>query len=158
MVLRTFIFIFLLSSLTSCKNDLGEMPELNLTQTDHSETKVSDYINGKTSLIIHFDADCKTCQEEAQEIVDNIDKLNDVKIVFVSTQTFDKIALFDEYFKLSEQPNIIVGKDDNDVMQSHFKLYSTPLIALIDKDRDVRKVISSQIKAPELIELINEIK
>lgn len=114
-------------------------------------------MNGKTSLLIHFDADCKGCQDEAQMIVDHLDELGDVKIAFASVQERDKINLFDKYFHLSEHPNIIVGQDQTESIPVHFKTFATPLIALIDKQGRVRKVITGEPQKDELIELINEI-
>lgn len=155
---RIVALFLLMSCLISCKTDLGEIPEFNIRKSNQTEVNISTFINGKTSLVIRFDADCRSCQDGAQGIMDHLDELGDVGIVFVSEQDFEKIDLFDDYFKLSEQPNIIVGQDLASTVATHFNLYSTPLIALVDKKRHVRKVISGEIAMPELIILINEIR
>lgn len=142
---------------TSCTATLGELPDFKIKKSDHTEVSVTQYIKGKPAMIIHFDADCKGCQDEAEAIVNNLDRIGGVQIVFTSLQGFDKIDLFDEYFKLSENKNIIVGQDYDSTIPTHFNTYTTPLIALVDDDRHVRKVILGQIEIGELTEFINEI-
>lgn len=155
---RTLMFLLIVGCLVSCKTDLGELPAFNIRKSDGTEVKVKTYIKGKTSLIIHFDADCEGCQHEAQAIIDHLDELGDVKIVFLSVQDFDQIDVFDKYFKLSEKPNIVVGQDYTKTIPTHFKMPTTPLIALVDSDGDVRKIITGEIGIAELKSLINEIQ
>lgn len=157
MTLRTFISLVLTVFIINCQKESEKLPEFRVRKTDQTVINVSEYTKGKTSLVIHFNADCKTCQDEAQMIVDHLDKLGDVRIIFVSAQDCDKIELFDDYFNLSEHENIMVGQDYKDAMQSHFKIYTTPLIALSDKRGNLRKVMVGEVGPGKLLEFINEI-
>lgn len=142
----------------SCTATLGELPDFSIRQVDSTDVNVSQFINGKTSLLIHFDANCKSCQEDAKAIVEHLDEMGDIKIVFMSLQDLELIDLFDWHFKLSQQPNIIIGQDYGNALPSHLGIYTTPMIALADKNRHVRKVITGQIEMPELMGYINEIQ
>lgn len=153
--LSGYLFILIL---VSCTDSLGELPDFNIKNNANTEQNVNAFIKGKPALIIHFDAYCKGCQDEAEGIVKNLEKLGDVKIVFASLQGFDKIDLFDDYFKLSEHPNITVGQDYANVIPTRFETYTTPLIALVDADSQIRKVIKGEIKIPELLRFINQIR
>ncbi|MBX2948035.1 MAG: redoxin domain-containing protein [Crocinitomicaceae bacterium] len=149
---------FILVLLTSgCTDTLGELPDFKLKKTDQSEVSVSKIIQDKPAMIVHFDADCKGCQDEAEAIVKNIGQFGDIRIVFASLQKFDKIDLFDRYFKLSQNKNIVVGQDYNNTIPTHFKTYTTPMIVLTDKTSTVRKVIVGEIEMWRLKKFINEI-
>lgn len=156
--LRISMILLAVGFLVSCKTDLGELPEFNIRKSDGSEVNVQAYIKGQSSLVIHFDSDCLGCQQEAKAISDHLDEFGDIKIVFLSVQDFDKIKVFDKYFKLSEKSNIVVGQDYTNTITTHFKMPTTPLIALVDRGGDVRKVITGEIGIAELKSLINEIE
>lgn len=140
-----------------CKDTDNEFPDVKLKMADQSEILLSDHLQGKPGMIIHFDADCKGCQDEAESIVKNINQFRDIRIVFASLQQFDKIDLFDRYFKLSQNKNIVVGQDYNSTIPTHFKTYTTPMIVLTDKTSTVRKVIVGEIEMWRLKKFINEI-
>lgn len=143
---------------TRCSSVSSELPDFAIRQVDSTDVNVSQFINGKTSLLIHFDANCKSCQDEARAIVGHLDELGDVRIVFMSVQDFDLIDLFDRHFKLSEQPNIIVGQDHSYKLLNHVGVYTTPMLTLADKKRKIRKVISGEIGMDELMGYIQEIQ
>lgn len=143
---------------TRCTSTLGELPDFAIRQVDSTDINVSQFINGKTSLLIHFDANCKSCQDEAKAIVEHLDELGDVRVVFLSLQDLDLIDLFDWHFKLSEQHNIIIGQDYAHGLPGHLGIYTTPMTALIDKKKHIRKVITGEIEMPELVHYIDEIR
>lgn len=157
MIARISFRLIVMLTAQSCTTTLGDLPDFRIVKSDSKEISLPKYMRGKTLLLIHFDVDCKGCQDEAQMIVDHLDELGDVNIAFASIQEPERIDLFDEYFHLSEHPNIIVGQDKTESIPTHFKTYSTPLIALIDKQGRVRKVIAGEPEKDELVELINEI-
>lgn len=157
--IRTLFFIsILLIGMPSCTDTLGEFPDFKIKNNDQTVENVNDFIKDKPAMIVHFDADCKGCQDEAEGIVKNLQKFGDVKIVFASLQDFEKIDLFDKYFQLSTHPNITVGQDYLNTIPNRFDTYTTPLIALIDENSHIRKVITGEIEMPELIQLLNEIR
>lgn len=152
-----FFSAILLIGMSSCTDTLGELPDFNIKKSDQTEVNITNHLNGKPAMLVHFDADCKGCQDEAAGIVKNLNQFGDINIVFASLQDFDKINIFDQYFKLSEHKNILVGQDYTNTIPTHFQTYTTPLIALIDRNQQVRKVITGEIEMPELIALLNEI-
>lgn len=157
--IRTLFFsAILLIGMSSCTDTLGELPDFNIKKSDQTEVNIAKHLNGKPAMIVHFDADCKGCQDEAEGIVKNLNQFGDINIVFASLQDFDKINIFDQYFKLSEHKNILVGQDYASTIPTHFQTYTTPLIALIDRNQHVRSVIVGEIEMWELKKLINEIK
>lgn len=145
-------------TLHSCTDTLGELPDFKIKKNDQVVEDVNAFIKDKPAMIVHFDADCKGCQDEAEGIVKNLQKFGDIKIVFASLQGFDKIVLFDDYFQLSAHQNITVGQDYLNMIPNRFETYTTPLIALIDENSHIRKVITGEIEMPELIQLLNEIR
>ncbi|MBX2942698.1 MAG: redoxin domain-containing protein [Cyclobacteriaceae bacterium] len=153
--LGSFVWIL---ALHSCTDTLGELPDFKIKKNDQVVEDVNAFIKDKPAMIVHFDADCKGCQDEAEGIVKNLQKFGDIKIVFASLQGFDKIDLFDDYFRLSAHPNITVGQDYLNTIPNRFDTYTTPLIALIDENSHIRKVITGEIEMPELIQLLNEIR
>lgn len=157
MIIKHLLACSLLLSLTGCTDTLGELPDFNIKKSDQTEVNITKHLNGKPAMLIHFDADCKGCQDEAKGIVKNLNQFGDINIVFASHQDFEKINIFDQYFKLSDHKNILVGQDYTNTIPTHFQTYTTPLIALIDRNQQVRKVITGEIDMPELIGLLNEI-
>jgi len=153
--LATLVWILFLQS---CTDTLGELPDFKIRKNNQTVENVNAFIKDQPAMIVHFDADCKGCQDEAEGIVKNLQKFGDIKIVFASLQGFDKIDLFDDYFQLSTHPNITVGQDYQNTIPNRFETYTTPLIALIDENSHIRKVITGEIEMPELIQLLNEIR
>lgn len=147
-----------LSTLSDYTTTPGELSNLDTCTIDSSDATVIQFIDNKTSILTRFGSDCKKgCRDEAQAITDHLYEPGDVHIIFVSLQGVDKITPFDNCFRHSEKPNIIVGQDYSHTVPAHPKNHTTPLMSLADKNLHLREVITGETGITVPIGYMNEI-
>lgn len=151
------VTLSLFVSLITIGCNQNQLPDFQILLSDSTtifDTK--DIPKGELSLFIHFDSECKGCQTETEELLQHIEELKHVKMYFVSIEDFANINLFCDYFNLSNYTNIIVGKDYERMIPRHFQTYATPLMALYDKHKKLRVVISGKAEIADLLGFVNK--
>ena len=134
------------------------MPSIDLLLLDSTTILNSNNIpTGKPISLVYFSPDCEHCQEETKGILENIKKLKDVQFYFVTIDSFDRMKVFNKYFKLKNYPNITVGKDINFSMLRNFEIPTTPFTLLYDKHKNLRVMIKGIIPTNQLIDQINKL-
>src|SRR5690606_26678881 len=128
--------------LAGCATDPQEiLPDFRIMLPDGGRILHTKNIVGEGPvMLIHFDSDCRECQEEAEALKAQRKALSHVEMYYLSVQEFEDILLFQDYFDLGEYANIHFGRDVDTTMAKHFKTPTTPLIALYDQHRQLRAV------------------
>ncbi|HLZ88869.1 MAG TPA: thioredoxin-like domain-containing protein, partial [Puia sp.] len=106
---------------------------------------------GKSLLVIGFSPWCKHCQAETQDIVKHIDSLKNTRILFVTPYPFDQMRTFYRYFKLSQYPNITMGRDTKDYFLTYFKAEGVPYTAIFDSKKRLIQAIANEAHASDLV-------
>ncbi|QEH40623.1 redoxin domain-containing protein [Chitinophaga sp. XS-30] len=125
---------------TACNNDpIAKLPEFEILLEDSTTIFNSKNIpNGIPVLLIQFSADCKECQEETSEILANIDFFKNTNIYFITYEPFERMKVFISHYKLNNYHNVTVGYDYSKFLPAHFKMHSTPLVAVYDKRKNLK--------------------
>lgn len=154
------VALFSFIALTGCKQDpLAQLPAFDILLADSTTVlNTGDLPEGNVSIFIHFDSDCKGCQEETTSLLQQMDKLKDVKIYFLTVQHFERLRVFRDHFKLANYPNIVVGQDPELFFPRHFHSGVTPLLALYDKRHYLRAVYEGKADMEDLMTRIKEIQ
>jgi hypothetical protein len=107
----------------------------------------------KYTCIIFFSPDCSHCETEAATINKYFDKFNNVLFIWDSYRDMTSIKAFAEKFKLTNRPNVIVGRDPSYMIPSFFHPKMTPFVAIY-KDKQLVKVYEKGADIFDLIKII----
>jgi thiol-disulfide isomerase/thioredoxin len=108
--------------------------------------------------LMFFSPDCIDCQREMEQIIKHMNELKHVYFCLVTVDPFEKLTIFDRYYKLNRYPNIIVGKDIANAFVKHFNPTGTPYSIVYDKERRIKVVFRGEAKINDLINVFKELK
>jgi thiol-disulfide isomerase/thioredoxin len=117
----------------------------------------NDIPKGKPSVLIFFSPDCDHCQRETESILKNMDSLRNVNLFFITVDPFDRMKLFNEVYKLSRYPNIVVGRDYGFFFPYHFKDAQPPYNAIYDSHKRMEAILPSEADAHKLLSYLNKL-
>ena len=130
------------------------IPTFSIVSVDGKEITNKQLSNKyKYTCIIIFSPDCSHCEHEASEISKNADKFKDVQFIWDSYREMDLIKKFAIKYNLSDQPNVIIGRDPAFSIPSFYRPKMTPFVALYNKGNLVR-VWDQGAEVNELIKII----
>lgn len=110
-----------------------KIPEFAILKSDSTWFTNKEIPENKPTVIIYFSPDCGHCQMTAQEFVKDMDELKDVNLVWISYHTPEQIKTFADTYKLSQFPNVVLGRDPNYKIPVFYKIQFTPFMAVYDK-------------------------
>jgi peroxiredoxin len=103
------------------------------------------------TVFIYFNSDCGYCNHEAQEIHQNIQKLQLAQLVFVSFEKPDQIQKFAQQYKLNNHDNIIFITDTKASFATTFDVKSLPTIIIYNQNNQLIAKLKGQTKAEKII-------
>jgi thiol-disulfide isomerase/thioredoxin len=131
------------------------IPSIPLLLTDSTTwLKTDDIPTGRPFIVMGFDPWCKHCQALTTDIKKQMNSFKDIPIYYVTPAPFQNMRTFYRYFELSQYPNITVGRDSVAVFFRFFKATSTPLIAIYDSKKRLKKVFSKPPTTDQLLQSI----
>jgi hypothetical protein len=156
----TAIVILAFSCLSGCKQDpTSTLPAFNMRLPDSfSVISTADIPDGGPIVLVHFESDCNECQQETESILKNMDSLKQVRFYFVTLEKFDRLRVFNSHYKLAGFPNITAGQDYAHFLPKHFPRLTTPLLAIYDKNKQLRTVYAGRVPIQNLIKTIHDIQ
>lgn len=129
------------------------IPSFPLLLTDSTTWLKSDEIpTGKSFIVMGFDPWCKHCQALTGDITKQMNNFKNIPIYYVTPSPFNNMRIFYRYFKLSQYPNITMGRDSTAELFRFFKATSTPLIAIYDGKRRLKKLFTKPPTAEQLLQ------
>jgi thiol-disulfide isomerase/thioredoxin len=138
-VMAGLFLVFSLQGQTSNPAEPGylknpDFPPIRLLEVDsvHFVTK-SDIKKNRQTLLIFFSPECEHCKHQMQDILANADKFKDIEIVMATFQPFDEMKSFYNYYRISDHPNIRMGRDEKYFLPPYFKMQNLPYLALYSK-------------------------
>jgi len=150
----------LLVTILSCKNinqNTEKLPSFSLLLKDGTSIfNTRNVENGKGVVFLFFSTDCKYCQHETEGILRNMNLLKNINFYFISIDPISKIRIFDTHFKLSSYTNIIVGRDYQFFMPKHFKINTTPYMAIYNKKQELFGLLEGEIDMNKVIDIIKK--
>jgi peroxiredoxin len=103
------------------------------------------------TLFIYFNTECEFCNEETKMISENIQKFNDLQLVFISFEKPELIKAFANKYQLNTNDNIHFLSDTKISFVTTFDVNSLPCLVLYDKDQKLIEKIKGQTKVETLI-------
>ena len=133
-----------------------KIPYFAILQPDSSWFTKNQLPEKKPVVIIYFSPDCGHCQMTAKELVEGMDKLKDVELVWVSYHTPKQIKDFADSYGLSHFNNVIFGRDPNYFFVPYYKIEFTPFMAVYDKRGKFLQAYKSGTDAETIAQLIKK--
>ncbi|WP_445711187.1 peroxiredoxin family protein [Flavobacterium sp.] len=131
---------------------IKKIPNFSYNTLNDGAFTLNNLITNKAVIFIYFNSDCNFCNHEAEMIQQNIDKLNNIQIVFVSFEDDEKIVAFANSYNLLGYDNIHFLRDTAHSFTSTFDVNSLPSLVLYDKNHMLIEKIKGQVKIEALIE------
>ncbi len=159
--MKKVIFILLCSCpfFFACRQgDGNDIPAFNLLLADSSTLLNTGSIpSGKPIVMLYFSPDCEHCQAETEGLLKYMDALKDVRFYFVTTDPFDRLKVFNEYFRMDRHPNITLGRDYAFFMPKYFEINQPPYMLIYNKYKKLEIIFDGEVKVNEIIAEINKI-
>jgi thiol-disulfide isomerase/thioredoxin len=134
------------------------LPAFNIMLTD-SSTIVNTYNipEGKPTLIMFFDPECKHCQAETKMLLNGMDSLKDIRFYMItSVHDFSKIRNFYNDYHLSDYKNIeVVGRDYEYFFITYYGIKFVPDMVLYDGHKNLVKFFEGHVTTAELYRLVH---
>lgn len=110
------------------------IPPFNILAVDSATWITKDDIKkNRLTLIMFFSPECEHCKHQMQDILAQFEKFKDIEIVMATFQPFEEMKTFYNYYRISEHPNIKMGRDEKYMLPPYYKMQSLPYLALYDK-------------------------
>ncbi|TAN02236.1 MAG: redoxin domain-containing protein [Chitinophagaceae bacterium] len=156
--LSVLLIISLLAFCRCNRQPERELPAFNLLLLDSTTVVNTGNIQpGKPVLIIFFHTDCEYCQRETEAIINNMNKLQNVRFYLVSIDPLSDIRFYRNYYHLGKFKNIVIGRDTGWYLPDHYPIKSTPYMQLYDKEDRLRGIMTGAIQMDTLLEKIKEL-
>lgn len=110
---------------------------------------------GIPTIFIYYNSECEFCNEEAQMIKQNIEKLSGLQLIFISFEERKIIKSFATKYRLSTYGNIHFLCDTKITFANTFDVKSLPCIVLYDKKGRLVEKIKGQVKVETVLKRLN---
>ena len=132
------------------------LPAFNIMLTD-SSTIVNTFNipEGKPTLIMFFDPECKHCQAVTKMFLNKMDSLKDVRFYMItSVHDMNKIREFYNENHLADYKNIeVVGRDYEFFFVTYYAIKYVPDMVLYDGHKKLVKFFEGHVTTSELYNL-----
>jgi hypothetical protein len=100
---------------------------------DSSILKREDLTDNKATVFIIFNPFCDHCKHGIKSITDNIDKFKNIQVVLASPIEWKYLKPFYYECKLTDYPDIVMGRDPSNFFGTFFNISSVPGVFVYDK-------------------------
>lgn len=147
-------------TLNSCNHNpsptISTLPPFHILLPDSSTIlQAGELPKGTPLILIYFRPDCPHCNRETDTLMHHMGELNNVRIYFVTSASFQDIHQFSLGHGLLQYKNITIGQDMNHSFNIAFHPSSIPYIAIYDAQQKLVKVLHGEA---ELSSILNSIK
>ena len=136
---------------------VSSIPSLSFQDLNGNPVQLNEitFAKPKHIVLILFNSECEHCQYEAMSISENIDRLDETMIVFLSAEEIDVIRSFGETYGLLEHANILCGHVDYLELTAVFKSVSYPNIFIYGNNGRLVKEFKGETKIEAILNAVN---
>jgi thiol-disulfide isomerase/thioredoxin len=143
---------------TACIRSGPEMPSFNMLLIDSSTVlNTKDIPSGKPTILVYYSPDCDHCQKETADILKKMDSMKQVQFYFITTDPFDRMKVFRQYYKIDNYSNIILGRDYESFFPRYYQVLAPPYSNIYDKNKRLVGTFAGEATATDFITLLKEI-
>jgi thiol-disulfide isomerase/thioredoxin len=150
--------IILLAASCNPVNKEHMLPSFDILLIDSvTHLNTSAIKRGSPIILVYFSPDCVHCQEETESLLKNMDSLKNVRFYFVTNDPFERLQVFNGFYKIYKYPNIILGRDYNFFLLKYLKPAIPPFTVIYDGSKRVRVLLKGEAKASEIIKFVDKL-
>lgn len=150
---------FKISSQLQHKKEVAErirlIPNFSFNTLDGNTFTKKNISDKVPKLFVYFNSDCDYCHSEAQQIQENLEKLKDIQLLFVSFEPADSIKVFAEKYQLLNKENITFLEDEKMIFSNLFDAKSIPFMLLYSKENQLIKKFKGATKIENVLKALN---
>lgn len=135
--------------------NIKQMPVFSYFDLEGNLFTKDNLPNNKPVLFVYYNSECDFCNHEAEMIQQNLEKLKDIHIVFISFEKTDKIKEFAQKYSLLQHDNINFISDSKATFATTFDVKSLPCLVLYNQDRNLIEKIKGQVKIETVLEKLH---
>lgn len=132
--------------------NIKQMPFFSYLDLEGNVFTKENLPKNKPVLFVYFNSECDFCNHEAEMIQQNLEKLEDIQIVFISFEKTDSIKEFAQKYSLLQYDNITFISDSKATFATTFDVKSLPCLVLYDLNRNLIEKIKGQVKIETVLE------
>jgi len=110
------------------------VPQFTIYKAPDSTAFTREDLKRKPAVFIIFSPDCEHCQRETKELLSNIDKFKKMQIIMVTYLPYEEMIKFYKDYKISNYPEITMGRDTKFFFPIFYKVQNLPTIIVYDKE------------------------
>ncbi|MCZ8169238.1 TlpA family protein disulfide reductase [Flavobacterium sp.] len=107
------------------------------------------------TLFIYYNSECDYCNEETKMIKQNIGKLTEFQLCFISFEKPEQIKTFANKYQLNTYDNVHFLCDSKVTFATTFDVKSLPCLVLYDKNKKLIEKIKGQVKVETILKKLN---
>lgn len=107
-------------------------------------------------MLMLFNPQCEHCRHETAEIIKNIDRFKDIRIVMSTSMPFDSMIAFREKYQLAKYNNITVAQDTHYFLPSFYMIRHLPFLAFYNKKKELISVFEGAMPVERVLAIFND--
>jgi peroxiredoxin len=136
------------------KNRLTSLPEAELFLKDSVKIDLSTF-QDKPNVLIYFNSECGHCQYEAKDIKNKVEAFSRANVIFMSSESLDKIEVFAQAHGLTDYQNIYFTKINSEHAAATFGTLAVPHVFIYGLDNKLIKEFKGETKAEAILKYLN---
>ncbi len=133
---------------------MEKLPEFTLQGTDGISVTNKNLGTKNTTVFIFFNSECHYCQEEAQQLTAAKDQIQNIKFLWISSESMATIKAFQNQYQLANDPNCTFLQDTNSILATSLSISSTPQFLVYGTENKLIKNHKGAWRIDKLLEYI----
>lgn len=163
--MKQLILLLIIAMLVSCFGSEPQktglegkpLPEFSMLLADSTTwLRARDIPGGKPIALFYFSPYCPYCKAQTKEIIDDMDKLKDIRFYFITSLPLSDLKPFYNEYQLQKYPNITAGVDTARVVSDYFEVAGVPYMAIYGNDKKLNKTFMGKIYSSQLKQVAEE--
>jgi thiol-disulfide isomerase/thioredoxin len=120
--------------------DPKALPSIVLLKGDTVSKFSSDSLTkGRATLLYFYGPGCLQCDTFSQKLVDSMDAVKDVNLLFISAGSFHEVKNYQQKYNVERFPNVRLGLDYNNTFVTFYGGLGYPFLVFYDKDQQIKR-------------------
>ncbi|MFN6944982.1 MAG: peroxiredoxin family protein [Cytophagaceae bacterium] len=133
-----------------------KMPKFLYYTLDGKNFTHSDLKKGARYMFVYFNPHCDICQDEAVEIINNLDMLMDIQVVMVSPNDVEDVKKFVKKYKIHKYSDqITVLHDPMDLFYKEFGANGYPNVYLYNEKKELVRYLDESVLVEEVMDIFD---
>ncbi len=134
------------------KNKL--LPAFNLLSLDSIVFNQAVLVENNNTVIMLFNPECEHCQDQLKLLLSIPELVRSTNIILTSTETLQKIKIFNDKFHLENYPLIHIGKDHKYFFGGFYQPKTIPVLAFYNKQKQLVYFNQGNVKKKQVIDAL----